>query len=167
MDFDKSINTPAPAQPEIPIVESKKELVENLSSQHHDPNPWPESLNNQIHFENPWAVEDGLEHFLYYCCPECDMKHPSREIFLQHAINHHPLSKECLHMLTGVKDENFLDDDYMDDDHIMDSADPIKVYPNLFTQYFFDGRYICQDIIVNRDFLKRITLLIHYALLRN
>ena len=141
MDFDKSINTPAPAQPEIPIVESKKELVENLSSQHHDPNPWPESLNNQIHFENPWAVEDGLEHFLYYCCPECDMKHPSREIFLQHAINHHPLSKECLHMLTGVKDENFLDDDYMDDDHIMDSADPIKVlYLNHLHKYFYDGR---------------------------
>ena len=82
--------------------------------------------------DNSWCVST-IEEFLYYCCPECDMKHPSREIFLQHAINHHPLSKECLHMLTGVKDEHFLNDDYMDDDHIMDSADPIKVYPNLFT----------------------------------
>lgn len=93
MDFDKSINTPAPI----------------------------ESLNNQSHFENPWAVEDGLEHFLNYCCPECEMKSASRELFLQHAINQHPLVKECLHLLTGVKDESFLDDD-----DIMDSADPIK-----------------------------------------
>ena len=59
-------------------------------------------------------------------------------LFLQHAINHHPLSKECLHMLTGVKDENFLDDDYMDDDHIMDSADPIKVSQSLHTSLMAD-----------------------------
>ena len=126
MDFDKSINTPMPPEPE-----GKKE-VENP----HDPDPWPESLNNQSHFENPWAVDDGLEHFLLYCCPECDMKHVSRELFLQHAINQHPLIKECLHMLTGVKDESFLDDDYIDEDNIMDTADPIKV-PII---YFFNGR---------------------------
>ena len=104
MDLDKSINTPAPEGP-----------------------------NNQSFFENPWAVEDGLEHFLLYCCPECEMKHPSRDLFLQHAINQHPLIKECLHMLTGIKDEHFLDDDL---DDIVDTADPIKyededVKPNL------------------------------------
>ena len=42
MDLDNSINTPAPEGP-----------------------------NNQSYFENPWAVEDGLEHFLNYNCPEC------------------------------------------------------------------------------------------------
>ena len=103
MDLDNSINTPAPEGP-----------------------------NNHSYFENPWAVEDGLEHFLNYNCPECEMKSASREVFLQHAINQHPLVKECLHLLTGIKDESFLDDD----DEIMDSADPIKyededVKPNL------------------------------------
>ena len=77
MDFDNSINTPAPEGP-----------------------------NNQSYFENPWAVEDGLEHFLNYNCPECEMKSASREVFLQHAINQHPLVKECLHLLTGIKDES-------------------------------------------------------------
>ena len=103
MDLDNSINTPAPEGP-----------------------------NNHSYFENPWAVEDGLEHFLNYNCPECEMKSASREVFLQHAINQHPLVKECLHLLTGIKDESFLDDE----DEIMDSADPIKyededVKPNL------------------------------------
>ena len=82
MDLDKSINTPA-----------------------------PEGINNQSYFENPWAVEDGLEHFLNYNCPECEMKSASRELFLQHAINQHPLVKECLHLLTGVKDESYFEDD--------------------------------------------------------
>ena len=104
MDLDKSINTPA-----------------------------PEGINNQSYFENPWAVEDGLEHFLNYNCPECEMKSASRELFLQHAINQHPLVKECLHLLTGVKDESYFEDDDAD---IMDTADPMKyeeedVKPNI------------------------------------
>ena len=57
-------------------------------------------------FYNPWAVE-SLENFLYYCCPECDMKNTSREDFLEHALNQHPLVKECLPILTGVKQELF------------------------------------------------------------
>ena len=55
------------------------------------------------HFEiNPWNVDEGLEHFLYYCCPECDMKSNSRELFLQHALNFHPMVEKCLQALTGV-----------------------------------------------------------------
>ena len=34
---------------------------------------------------NPWTVEH-LEEFLYYCCPECDEKSQSKELFLQHAL---------------------------------------------------------------------------------
>ena len=61
-------------------------------------------------FENPWAVE-SLENFLYYCCPECNMRHTSRDVFLQHALNQHPLVKECLPILTGVKQELYEDPD--------------------------------------------------------
>ena len=59
-------------------------------------------MENQNFFENPWAV-DSLEHFLYYFCPECEVKCTSRELFLRHAINKHPLVEKCLPTLTGVK----------------------------------------------------------------
>ena len=48
-----------------------------------------------IEFENPWNVED-LDEFLYYCCPECNKKTQSKESFLQHAIDRHPLGKFSL-----------------------------------------------------------------------
>ena len=44
---------------------------------------------------NPWNVEN-LEEFLYYWCPECDDKHQSRELFLQHALEEHQKSQVCL-----------------------------------------------------------------------
>ena len=43
-------------------------------------------------YDNPWAV-GHLEEFLYYCCPECNKKTQSKESFLQHAIDRHPLGK--------------------------------------------------------------------------
>ena len=44
---------------------------------------------------NPWNV-DTLEKFLFFCCPECDLKDHSKENFVKHALNHHPLAHECL-----------------------------------------------------------------------
>ena len=44
---------------------------------------------------NPWEVEN-LEEFLYYWCPECDDRHQTRELFLQHAFEKHQNSRECL-----------------------------------------------------------------------
>ena len=44
--------------------------------------------------ENPWDVEN-LEEFLYFCCPECDLKDSSKMNFLQHALEQHPNAKEC------------------------------------------------------------------------
>jgi hypothetical protein len=39
--------------------------------------------------QNPWMVEQ-LEDFLFFCCPECDEKCRTKDIFLQHALCHHP-----------------------------------------------------------------------------
>jgi hypothetical protein len=39
---------------------------------------------------NPWEVEQ-LEDFLFFCCPECDERSPTKDIFIEHAINDHPL----------------------------------------------------------------------------
>ena len=45
--------------------------------------------------ENPWNVED-LDNFLYFCCPECDLKDQSKMQFLQHALEYHPKAKEYI-----------------------------------------------------------------------
>ena len=42
-----------------------------------------------------WNIE-SLEDFLYYCCPECNERSQSRNIFLHHALEHHPISKNYL-----------------------------------------------------------------------
>ena len=44
---------------------------------------------------NPWSV-DNIDYFLYYNCPECDERNKNRELFLKHALDEHPLAKECL-----------------------------------------------------------------------
>ena len=68
-------------------------------------------MENQEGLENPWTV-GSLEHFLYYCCPECHhLKFTSRKIFLQHALNQHPLAQKCLQKLTGGKEEEILKED--------------------------------------------------------
>ena len=53
--------------------------------------------------ECPWNVE-SLEDFLYYCCPECDEKNQSRNGFLCHALEYHPISNNYL-MPLEVKQE--------------------------------------------------------------
>ena len=56
--------------------------------------------------DNPWNVEN-LEEFLYFCCPECDLKDQSKIEFLQHALDHHPKAKECVQQFNEfiVKEE--------------------------------------------------------------
>ena len=48
-----------------------------------------------LELKNPWNVED-LDDFLYFCCPECDLKDQSKVQFLQHALDQHPNAKECV-----------------------------------------------------------------------
>ena len=38
---------------------------------------------------NPWAVE-ALEEFLYFCCPECDIKSTDKDAFVNHVWSNHP-----------------------------------------------------------------------------
>ena len=54
---------------------------------------------------NPWEVSN-LECFQYYCCPECDQRHHSKQIFLQHALEQHPKSIrpiEKMQEITNIK----------------------------------------------------------------
>ena len=59
-----------------------------------------------VEFENPWNVED-LDEFLYYCCPECDLRDQSKIQFLQHALEQHSKAKQCVQQFNGfiIKDE--------------------------------------------------------------
>ena len=39
---------------------------------------------------NPWARSvSTLSDFLYYCCPECDMKEKDMDNFIKHALLNH------------------------------------------------------------------------------
>ena len=38
---------------------------------------------------NPWAVE-ALEEFLYFCCPECNIKSTDKDAFVNHVWSNHP-----------------------------------------------------------------------------
>ena len=38
--------------------------------------------------KNPWSVTN-IEEFHFYCCPECNVKDHSKEIFFQHALEKH------------------------------------------------------------------------------
>ena len=60
---------------------------------------------------NPWA-NTHLEDFLYFCCPECNIKDQSKESFLKHALDKHPRAK--MHILPDfeIKKELFEDDNY-------------------------------------------------------
>ena len=43
--------------------------------------------------QNPWSA-GNLDDFLYYCCPECDIRDQSKEVFIKHALDNHPNSTE-------------------------------------------------------------------------
>ena len=70
---------------------------------------------------NPWAV-NNLKEFLYYCCPECEEKVKSLDIFLQHALNQHALAKEILPKII-VKEE--FDEQYNDDFDTVSHFSPV------------------------------------------
>ena len=38
---------------------------------------------------NPWDVHE-LEEFLFFCCPECDDRSPTKASFINHALIQHP-----------------------------------------------------------------------------
>ena len=45
--------------------------------------------------DNPWLVS-SFEEFLFYCCPECDIKTKELSELFDHAVQEHQLAKETL-----------------------------------------------------------------------
>ena len=58
---------------------------------------------------NPWDVAT-LDDFLYYNCPECDVKEKDKQVFLEHAILSHDHAK---HTLQLIKEGGQLVDPYL------------------------------------------------------
>ena len=89
---------------------------------------------------NPWEVEN-VEDFLYFCCPECDVKNHSRDHFLKHAFDQHPKSKEYLEKWAySIKDElkeennpnRYIKDDEMEQSMKEEKIDEGTDDPNMY-----------------------------------
>ena len=93
-----------------------------------------------------WEVE-SLEDFLYYCCPECDNRHPSREEFLEHALSIHQESNPYL-MKFHVKDE--LNDDFLIPDDIEENC--VKESNNSLSKDFIkNDKEIDEDLFTLKE----------------
>ena len=75
-------------------------------------------VENKLELFNPWKVEN-IDQFLYYCCPECDIKQKTKSDFIIHAIDAHPGSREYLPLF-----------DFEDDDRnlsYLDTLEPLNI----------------------------------------
>ncbi len=52
---------------------------------------------------NPWSAE-SLDDYNFYCCPECDLKSHSQDIFVSHALQTHPKSYSFLPKFVSVSE---------------------------------------------------------------
>ena len=54
--------------------------------------------------KSPWLVQN-IEDFLYYCCPECEIRDHSKDHFLQHVFEKHPDGMKMLSSIIFIKKE--------------------------------------------------------------
>ena len=77
---------------------------------------------------NPWSSVRKWEEFLYFCCPECNEKNQSKDVFKKHALSIHPMAKLCLQIIQpevelketyeirqDIKDESIEENDIYDE----------------------------------------------------
>ena len=88
---------------------------------------------------NPWNVSN-LDDFLHYCCPECDVRHESRTLFINHAIDEHPKSRHFLSIF-DLKQDN----ESFELDQFEDFGD---------TEMYEDDLEYSDDEMKNGDFIK-------------
>ena len=65
-------------------------------------------MDDSIQVENPWQVP-SLDEFLYYCCPECDLKTKEHILFFEHAVKIHEQAKDVL----CLQEEKHEQDDFV------------------------------------------------------
>ena len=76
--------------------------------------------------KNPWFVTN-VDAFLYFCCPECDLKDQSKEHFIQHALEKHPRAQIAQNYLFNLQVKEEPDDNYNhENQHDFDNSDLVK-----------------------------------------
>ena len=63
--------------------------------------------------ENPWDVSN-IQEFLYYNCPECETRMKDSQLFIQHALDNHELSKAYLNKTVVEMVSQYQDDSISD-----------------------------------------------------
>ena len=53
--------------------------------------------------DNPWLVP-SLDEYLFYCCPQCDLKTKEYNMFYEHAVHRHEQAKILLVHNADTKD---------------------------------------------------------------
>ena len=98
---------------------------------------------------NPWQVTSKHD-FLFYCCPECDIKAKDYKVFYDHAITSHPKSKISLDKLdkehvkendqndNNIKFEIQFDEEEHNETHINDISDTIDICNKIDTSNTID-----------------------------
>ena len=106
---------------------------------------------------NPWAV-NAMEDFLYYCCPVCEERHQSQELFFQHAFETHPQSKQYIlpFKLKSEENETFLQGYEIKVEAIECEAEDLSLTQNDIdldhsTAIESDCEDNCEDIFDNSD----------------
>ena len=91
--------------------------------------------------KNPWIVEN-LEEFLYYCCPECDVKTKDTQSFIEHALLNHA---QAQHLVVVKLEEESGEPLNIDGTvvHLIDATEPEEVEPEdpLETQKVEEGKF--------------------------
>ena len=103
----------------------------------------------EAELDNPWDVYN-LDEFLYFCCPECEIKKPNRIEFVKHALSQHSKAKEIISRLI-VKEEIFEfgnDDENYEEEHFQ--TEEIIDYENNYIDYDEDG----QSEIITNNFVQ-------------
>ena len=89
---------------------------------------------------NPWSSISKIEEFLYFCCPECEEKNQSKELFIKHALEKHPNSKECI-ALINVKEEKLEEEENNEDEDEV-GADEDEDLPHLDSDNYSSSAHI-------------------------
>ena len=84
-------------------MEDSASILEDLNI------PDPEEDNKpEVPTRSPWDVS-CIEDFLYFCCPECNLKHETKTAFVIHAVDAHPDSRPFISTF-DLKEEKDYDD---------------------------------------------------------
>ena len=92
--------------------------------------------------ENPWNVKN-LDEFLYYWCPECDIRDQSKDLFVKHALETHPNSREyVVHLAIKKEQDDVEDEDLASEDFVHEYEAPEE----FDTSYMEPKTEIMEDI---------------------